>query len=116
MDFVLACGDGGSPLYFEGGVNLAALYAREFTDCYYLNVDQGGCAAIINTSDRTVTTRASWNLIQTYKHIITVSGGPINAACPSVSACNGTLTFKGSPYTPGTTTIPANSAVLLTVK
>lgn len=115
MDVLLACSDGGVALTFIGGGN-AALYAREFTDCYYNNIDQGGCAAVINTSNRMVTTRSSWNFVQTFKHEITVSGGPINAACPTVSACNGTISFKSTPYTPGSTKIPPNSAILLTVK
>ncbi len=80
------------------------VYAREFGECYNQGVAFGDCAAIMNDTGSAVTVQSSW-LTQSYGHEITFNGGDIQSG--------GTVNLKGSAFTPGTTTVPADDAILL---
>jgi hypothetical protein len=90
-----------------GHVNLQVapdVYRREFAACYNQGVPIGPCATIINTTGSSTTVQKSW-LTQTYAHQITMNGGDVQSG--------GTIDPTGAGFTPGTTTIPAHDAVLL---
>jgi hypothetical protein len=80
------------------------IYRREFGQCYDQGTPFGACATIINTTSAPVTIQNNW-LTQTYSHQITTNGGDIQTG--------GTINTTGAPYTPNTTTIPADNATLL---
>jgi hypothetical protein len=80
------------------------IYRREFAQCYNQGVAFGPCASIVNSTSSPITIQSSW-LTQTYKHQITLVGSDVQAG--------GTVNLTGATYTPGTTTIPANDATLL---
>jgi hypothetical protein len=80
------------------------VYRREFGKCYNQGVAFGPCAAIVNDSGSSITVPASW-LSQTYGHQITFSGVDVQSG--------GTIGLTGAGFSAGSTTIPANDAVLL---
>jgi hypothetical protein len=80
------------------------VYRREFGACYDQGTAFGGCATIINTTGTPVTVQTSW-LTGSYGHQITMNGGDVQSG--------GTVDVAGAPFTPGTSTIPADDAVLL---
>ena len=94
------CSTGGhNGLQVQSGV-----YRREFGDCYDQGTSFGQCAAIVNTTGSAVTVKASW-LTQSYGHEITLDGGDVQSG--------GTIETTGAPFNPGSTTIPAHGALLL---
>jgi hypothetical protein len=82
----------------------AGVYRREFSNCYNQNVSFGRCAVVVNDTSSPVTVQASW-LTQSYSHQITFNGGDVQAG--------GTLNLSSAGFTAGTTTIPADDALLL---
>lgn len=81
------------------------VYRREFADCFDQGAAFGSCAAIMNTTGSPVTVSSSW-LTQTYSHSITLSGGDVQSG--------GTIDLTGTPFSAGTTQVPADSALILT--
>jgi hypothetical protein len=81
------------------------VYRREFSSCYDQGVRIGPCAALVNDTGSAVTIAASW-LTQSYTNRVTFSGGDVQAA--------GTISLTGASFAPGSTTIPADDATLLT--
>jgi hypothetical protein len=87
------------------GIQVASgVWRREFTTCYQSGVYFGRCAAIVNSTGSAVTVASSW-LTQRYGHLITMSGGDV--------LNGGIANVLGGSFTPGTTQIPAGSALLL---
>jgi len=80
------------------------IYRREFGACYDRGTLFGQCATIINTTSTPITVKSSW-LTQNYSSEITMNGGDVQTG--------GTLDLTGTPFTAGTTTIPADDAALL---
>jgi hypothetical protein len=80
------------------------VYRREFAACYDQNVAFGACAAIVNTTSNPITVRSTW-LKHTYAHQISLDGGDVQSG--------GQINLSATPFTPNTTTIPADSATLL---
>lgn len=82
----------------------AGVYRREFRACFLRGVPIGGCAAIMNDTDRRVVVSGSW-LTQRYQHEITMSGGDVQSG--------GALNIRGGRFIPGATTIGPDDAALL---
>ena len=82
----------------------AGVYRREFADCYNQDSFFGTCAAIVNTTGSAVTVSSSW-LTQSYQNSITLSGGDVQSG--------GSIDLAGSPFTAGTTRVPADGALIL---
>jgi hypothetical protein len=80
------------------------VYRREFGDCYDKGTSFGNCAVIVNDTSSPVTIQHSW-LTLNYTHQITLNGGDVQSG--------GTVDPAGATYTPGTTTVPADDAALL---
>ena len=80
------------------------VFRREFRTCYRGGVRFGACAAIVNTTAKPVTVRASW-LSQSYGHQITLDGGDIQSG--------GTINLAGAPFTAGSIAIDPHDAMLL---
>jgi hypothetical protein len=80
------------------------IYRREFAACYNRSAPIGRCAAIVNTTNSPATVRSTW-LTQAYAHQITMTDGDVQSG--------GTINLTGSTYTPNSTTVPPNDAVLL---
>jgi hypothetical protein len=91
--------DGASDLQVAAGV-----WRREFGECYQKELPFGHCAAIVNSNSGAVTIRSSW-LRQTYKYVITLSGGDVLSG--------GSARITDEIFKPGTTLIQGGSAVLL---
>lgn len=104
------CTHGHADLEVARGVNLheqtggAGVYRREFRRCFLRGVPIGGCAAIMNDTERPITISSTW-LRQRYRHEITIDGGYVQAA--------GRLNIDGASFTPGVTAIAADDAALL---
>jgi hypothetical protein len=105
------CVQGHADLQVARGTNLheqtggAGVYRREFRRCFLRGAPIGGCAAIVNDTDRAITISSSW-LRGQYRHAITMAGGSV--------ADGGRLKLDGADFTPGVTTIAADDAALLT--
>jgi hypothetical protein len=82
----------------------SGIYRREFAQCYNQGVASGPCAAIVNTTSSPVTVKSSW-LTNSYSHEITLSGGDVQSG--------GTISLAGTGFTAGSTSVAADSAVLL---
>jgi hypothetical protein len=82
----------------------SGVYRREFAACYDQGRSVGPCAVIVNTTGSTIGVRSSW-LSQSYGHEITFSGGDVQSG--------GTIDLSGAPFTAGSTTVPANDALLI---
>lgn len=82
----------------------AGVYRREFGRCFLRSVPIGGCAAIMNDTNRTVTISGSW-LRQRYRYEMTFDGGYVQTG--------GRLNVAGAAFTPGVTTIAPGDAALL---
>lgn len=80
------------------------VYRREFRSCYDQGTAFGACASIVNTTGGPVTVKSSW-LTQSYGHQITFNGGDVQSG--------GTLDLKGAAFTPESTTVPSDDAILL---
>jgi hypothetical protein len=80
------------------------VYRREFAVCYDQSVAFGACAAIINTTADPITVQSSW-LKFSYAHQVALQGGDAQSG--------GQINLSSTPFTPGTTTIPAHTATLL---
>ena len=97
----VVCSNGG-----HNSIQVASgIYRREFAACYNQGVAIGPCATIINTNSSPTTVQSSW-LTQTYAHQITLNGGDVQSG--------GTINPTGTGFTPASTTIPANDAILIT--
>jgi hypothetical protein len=79
------------------------VYRREFRRCYNRRVPFGPCAAIVNTTGRSVRVRSSW-FRRRYHHQITFTGDVQSG---------GTIAVKGAPFTVGASRVGAHDAVLL---
>jgi hypothetical protein len=87
------------------GVQVApGVYRREFGQCYNKGVAIGGCAAIVNDTGNAVTVKRSW-LAQSYSSEITMVGGDVQSG--------GTVDTHGASFSAGSTSVPADDAVLL---
>lgn len=82
----------------------SGVWRREFTICYQKGQSFGRCAAIVNSTSDSVTIQSSW-LTQTYKHVVTLSGGDVLSG--------GTASVATTPFTPNITSIQAGGAILL---
>jgi hypothetical protein len=80
------------------------VYRREFGACYEQGAPFGPCAVIVNTTGSPVTVAAGW-LRQSYGHEITFSGGDVQSG--------GTIDTTGAGFQTGTSTVPAQDALLL---
>ncbi len=80
------------------------VYVREFRNCYNQGAAFGNCAVIMNNTSSPVTVQSSW-LHGSYAHQITFNGGDVQS--------NGSLNLTGAAFTPGSTTVPANDAMML---
>jgi len=102
------CLAGNGQLCTQGGhtgVQVATdVYRREFKQCYNKGVAIGGCAAIVNDTGNPVTVKASW-LAQSYNNEISMVGGDVQSG--------GTIDTHGATFTAGSTSVPADDAVLL---
>jgi hypothetical protein len=104
------CQGGHADLQVAGGTNAheqtggAGVYRREFRECFLDRAPIGGCAAIINDTDRSVVVSASW-LTQHYGHEITFVGGDVQS--------RGRLNVGGAGFTAGRTVIAPDDAALL---
>ena len=81
------------------------VYRREFAACYDQRTAIGPCATVMNTTSDPVTVASSW-LTGTYAHQVTFDGGDVQSG--------GSIDVNGANFTPNTTTIAAQDAVLLT--
>ena len=82
----------------------SGVWRREFTTCYQMGRYFGRCAAVVNSNGVTVTVRSSW-LAQTYRHVLTLSGGDVLSG--------GTASVGSATFTPNITTVQAGGAILL---
>jgi hypothetical protein len=82
----------------------AGVYRREFRECFLRGDPIGGCAAIMNDTDRRVVVSGS-GLTQHYRYEMTMDGGELQSG--------GRLNIHGASFTPGATTIAADDAALL---
>lgn len=104
------CAHGHADLQVAAGANTheqtggAGVYRREFRECFLRGVPIGGCAAIMNDTNRPVAVSGSW-LTQHYRHEVTMVGGELQFG--------GRLDIRGARFTPGATTIAPDDAVLL---
>jgi hypothetical protein len=102
------CLSGNGNVCTSGGHNdvqvAAGVYRREFRACYSHSVAIGPCATIVNDTSSPVTVQSSW-LTQRYGHQITMTGGDVQSG--------GSLNLTGTVFTAGSTTVPADDAVLL---
>jgi hypothetical protein len=102
------CLAGNGDVCSTGGHNdvqvATGVYRREFKTCYQNGTVFGACAAIVNTTGSAVTIQKSW-LTQTYSHRVTMNGGDVQSG--------GTVSLAGADFTPGSTTIAAKDAALL---
>jgi len=80
------------------------VYRREFAACYDQGSPIGPCAAIVNDTGSAVTVQSGW-LTQSYAHQVTYSGGDVQSG--------GTVNLSGGTFHAGSTTVPADNAVLL---
>jgi hypothetical protein len=103
-----SCLAGKGVLCSSGGHNTlqvaSGVYRREFAECYNQSVAFGPCAALVNSTGSPVTVQSSW-LTQSYSHQITMDGGDVQSG--------GTVDLSGTSFTPGSTSIPADDAILL---
>ncbi|MGO9971366.1 MAG: hypothetical protein ACLP01_00765 [Solirubrobacteraceae bacterium] len=104
------CAHGHMDLQVAGGANAheqsggAGVYRREFRRCFLGGVPIGGCAAVMNDTDRPVTISSSW-LTQRYGFEMTMEGGEVQRG--------GRLTVEGTMFSPDVTTLGADDAALL---
>ena len=93
----------------SGGHNdlqlVPGVYRREFAACYDQKVAIGACATIVNTTAAPVIVASSW-LTGSYAHQVTFNGGDVQSG--------GRISPTGATFTPGTTTVGAQDAILLT--
>ncbi len=104
------CSHGHADLQVAGGQSAheqpsgAGVYRREFRRCYLHGAPIGGCAAIMNDTDRPVTILGSW-LTGRYRYEMAMDGGELQYG--------GRLIAHGARFVPGATTIAADDAALL---
>jgi hypothetical protein len=104
------CFHGHADLQVAHGYNVdeqhrgAGVYRREFARCFLRGYAIGGCAALVNDTDRTVTAQQRW-LKRSYRYTMTLVGGELEYG--------GWLVVHGPKFTPGVTTIGPDSALLL---
>jgi hypothetical protein len=55
-------------------LKIGGVYVREYKDCFYRGVDEGGCAFVVNPTTGTQTIPA---LSRSYGHSVTLSGGGV---------------------------------------
>lgn len=80
------------------------VWRREFSACYQNGTAIGPCAAILNGNASAVTVSSSW-LKQTYGHLVTLSGGDVFSG--------GSLSLTSTAFKAGSTSVPADQAILL---
>jgi hypothetical protein len=80
------------------------VFRREFKECYNQGAPIGPCAAIVNGNSSAVTIKSSW-LTLPFHHQVTMQGGDVQSG--------GTVNVTGSSFTPDSTTVGGNDAVLL---
>jgi len=88
----------------KNGTSTGGVFRREFKSCYNQGVAFGACAVIMNDTSAPITVQSSW-LTQSYGHQITMNGGDVQSG--------GTVNLTGSSFSPSSTTIPADDALLL---
>jgi hypothetical protein len=104
------CAHGHADLQVASGTNTdeqpggAGVYRREFRRCFLDGAPIGGCAAIVNDTDRRVVISRAW-LQQGYRHQLRMVGGELQDG--------GHLTVDGAGFSTGATTIGADDAALL---
>jgi hypothetical protein len=102
------CLSGNGNVCSTGGHNdvqvAPGVYRREYHDCYDQGTSFGDCAVIVNDTGNPVTIQSSW-LTLDYSHQITMQGGDVQSG--------GTINTTGASFTPGSTTVPADDATLL---
>lgn len=118
-DVVVACPSGAnnSGHGADTGGNPAAIYGREYDDCYYAGTRFGHCAVLFNSTAQPETIPVaglvgSWTHYN-YTHTIGWSGNVMSWACPISAACNGAINLNSGSVTMGTTQIPALDAMIL---
>jgi hypothetical protein len=103
------CLSGSGSVCASGGHNdvqvAPGVYRREFTACYNRGALFGRCAGIVNTTSGAVTVQPSW-LTQSYGHQLTFNGGDVQSG--------GSVNLTGAGFTPGSTTVGAKDAIILT--
>jgi hypothetical protein len=82
----------------------AGVYRREFRQCYYRGAAIGGCAAVMNDTNRAVVVKPGW-FSQRYGSEIEMDGGEVEDG--------GGLTVDGTKFTLGATKIGPDDAALL---
>jgi hypothetical protein len=102
------CLAGNGQVCTSGGHNdlqvAPGVYRREFKTCYNQGVAFGSCGVIMNDNSSPVTVQSQW-LSLSYRHQITMVGGDVQSG--------GKVDPTGASFTPGSTTIPADDAILL---
>ncbi len=89
----------------HNGVEVTAgVYRREFRACYNQGVLFGRCAVVMNTRGSSVVVSGSW-LRERYRHEITFRGGDVQSG--------GKLDLRGARFVAGSTSVPAQDAILL---
>lgn len=82
----------------------SGVWRREFTTCYQMGRFFGRCAVIVNSTSSTLPVPSAW-LSQSYRHVITLSGGD--------ALSGGIANVTGAAFTPNSTTLPASGALFL---
>jgi hypothetical protein len=82
------------------------VWRREFTTCYQAGNFFGRCAVIVNSTASAITVRSSW-LSQSYRHVITLSGGD--------ELSGGVANLAGASFIPNSTVVQAGGVLLLGV-
>lgn len=107
------------------------VYVHQWGNCYINQVAQGNCAYILNTSTSAQTIVSGWFPASpaNYNFVVTFSGDEVGGSvpytgapgnaismatgCSNVTHCNQTYTWHGSALVLGTTTIAAQSGLLV---
>ncbi len=104
-----ACLAGTGTMCSRGGRNnvqvAAGVYRRVFRRCYSRRTSIGACAAIVNTTGRSIAVRASWLRGASLHHQIALVGGDVQSG--------GRIAAAAAPFAAGTTVVGAHDALLL---
>ena len=93
----------------EPFTGVAAIYAREFRDCYVRGVRLGRCGVVANATNGSVTIARTWLHFAHYTNTIAWTGGTLRDVCPGLtSVCNGRLVLTG-PFSADVTKVPGGT-------